>query len=287
MNRWWWVVLASALFVGLSARECRAASKEECLDAHGRGQDQRDAGHLTSARQTFLACAQSACPPLIQADCARFGEELDRLVPTVSFAARDPAGADLPDTVVYVDDQQVAGRLDEGKAYDLDPGKHSVRFVHGGKESSVTLVLNPGEKGRSVVATFGDPPQEASRAMPALPPSPVRPRKPVGPLAIAGLGAVAAVTGGVLLGVGLAQVPSSCSIGTRQCEAPPGDPAFDKARRGVGLANFGIGIGASGAAVLLGGAIWFALEPARAPREVGIVPWVGDRAGGVRWQAHF
>ncbi len=28
----------------LPARECRAASKDECLEAHGRGQDLRDAG---------------------------------------------------------------------------------------------------------------------------------------------------------------------------------------------------------------------------------------------------
>jgi hypothetical protein len=146
--------LAYALFgvalfaVSLPARECRAASKDECLEAHGRGQDLRDAGHLTSARQTFLACAQSSCPAIIQADCARFSEDLDRLVPTVGFAARDPGGVDLPDTTVYVDDQLVTMRLDDGKSYDLDPGKHVVRFAHGGRETTVTVVLNQGEKGR-------------------------------------------------------------------------------------------------------------------------------------------
>ena len=50
---------STALAGALGAGECRAASKDECLEAHGRGQDLRDAGRLTSARQTFLACAQN------------------------------------------------------------------------------------------------------------------------------------------------------------------------------------------------------------------------------------
>ena len=294
-SRWWWVVtvgtLACALFgASLGERECRAASKEECLEAHGRGQDLRDAGRLTSARQTFIACAQSTCPALIQADCARFGEELDRLVPTVSFAARDPGGTDLPDTVVYVDDQEVATRLDDGKSYDLDPGKHAVRFVHEGRESSVTLVVNPGEKGRSVVATFADA-AAAERAMPSLPPAPAQPHKSVTPLIVAGLGAIAAVTGGVLIGVGVAEVPSSCSLGSHQCVAAPGDPAFDKAHQGIGLANIGIATAGAGAAVLVGGAIWYLVEPSHPRRELGVLrdvtPWFGDHGGGVRMQARF
>lgn len=289
---WSVVVLSLALFAACSwasERACRAATKEECLEAHGRGQDLREAGRLTSARQTFFACAQSACPALIQADCARFGEELDRLVPSVSFAARDPSGADLPDTAVYVDDQPVATRLDDGRSYDLDPGKHAVRFVHAGRETEVTVVLSQGEKGRGVVATFAaDDALAATRGMPATPPAPVVPKKPALPLVVAGAGALAAVTGAVLAGVGLGQVPSSCSIGSRQCVAAPGDPAFQRAHDAVQLANVGVAVGAGGAAVLVGGVLWYALSPARPPREVaGLAPWLGDRAGGVQWGEAF
>lgn len=288
-GRWKGGALACALFGlvflagSLAARECRAASKDECLEAHGRGQDLRDAGHLTSARQTFLACAQSSCPAIIQADCARFSEDLDRLVPTVSFAARDPGGGDLPDTSVYVDDQLVTMRLDDGKSYDLDPGKHAVRFVHAGRETAMTVVINQGEKGRGVVATFADAAEE-ERAMPALPPPAVQQRRSSLPLVVAGLGAAAAVAGAVLVAVGIKDVPSSCSIGARQCVAPPGDPSFEQAHRGVVLANLGLGVGVGGAAVLLGGAAWYILEPSRPrieERSARVVPWVGDRAGGV------
>ena len=279
-----------ALACTLDARECRAASKDECLEAHGRGQDLRDAGHLTSARQTFLACAQSSCPSIIQADCARFSEELDRLVPTVSFAARDRGGVDLPDTTVYVDGQLVTMRLDDGKSYDVDPGKHAVRFVHDDRETTVTVVVNQGEKGRGVVASFPDL-VDAARAMPALPP-PVSPaRRSVGPLLVAGLGAGAAIAGAVLVTVGIKEVPNSCSIGSRQCVAPPGDPSFDQAHRGVALANLGLGIGGGGAAVLVGGMVWYFLQPTgpKVEREhaAQVSPWVGDRSGGVNLSARF
>ena len=95
----------------------------------------------------FMTCAESGCPGLIQSDCARYGDDLDRVVPSVSFGARDGASTDLPHTTVYVDDQLVAMRLDDGKSYELDPGKHTVRFVHDGKESTMNVVLNQGERG--------------------------------------------------------------------------------------------------------------------------------------------
>ncbi len=283
-----WALLGVWLAGALGAGECRAASKEECLEAHGRGQDLRDAGRLTSAHQTFLTCAQSSCPALIQADCARFSEELERLVPTVSFAARDPNGSDLPDTTVLVDDQQVTMRLDDGKSYDLDPGKHAVRFVHDGRETAVTIVLNQGEKGRSVVATFEG--AAAVRSMPSLPPV-VQRTRPVAPLVVAGIGAVAAIGGAVLVTVGVKDVPSNCAIGSRQCVAPPGDPAFDQAHRGIALADLGLGIGAGGAALLLGGVVWYLATPARPraepERAARVIPWFGDRAGGLSVSERF
>jgi hypothetical protein len=278
------VVLALA-----GARESMAASKEECLDAHGRGQDLRDGGHLTSARQTFLSCAQSSCPALIQADCARFSDEIDRLVPTVSFAARDPGGADLPDTTVFVDDQQVTVRLDDGKSYDLDPGKHSVRFVHDGRESVVTIVLNQGEKGRSVVATFAGA-VAPDRSMPAIP-AVVQSKRSGAPLVVAGFGAGAAIAGAVLLTMGVKEVPSNCSIGSRQCVAPPGDPSIDRAHRAIALADLGFGVGAGGAAVLLGGVVWYLLEPTHPhveqERGARVIPWFGDRSGGLSVYERF
>jgi hypothetical protein len=281
---------SAALACTVGAGECRAAAKEECLDAHSRGQDLREAGRLTSARQAFLACAQSTCPAVVQSDCARFSEEIDRLVPSVSFAARDPGGVDLPDTTVYVDDQMVTMHLDDGKSYELDPGKHAVRFVHEGRETAVTVVVNQGEKGRSVVATFADA-AAAEREIPAFPPSTLSPKRPAAPLFVAGLGAVATIAGVVVMAVGLKDVPAACSVGSKQCVAPPGDPSLAQAHHGVSLANLGIGIGAGGVALLTSGLVWYFLQPVHPRTEQArgpaLAPWFGDRSGGVDLAARF
>ncbi|MEO6572666.1 MAG: hypothetical protein ABIP89_02415, partial [Polyangiaceae bacterium] len=268
---------------------CAAASKEECIDAHSRGQDLREKGQLTRARQMFMACAQNSCPGLIQADCARYGDDLDRTVPSVSFGARDSSSADLPNTTVYVDDQLLAMRLDDGKSYDLDPGKHTVRFVHDGKETTMSIVLNQGEKGRSLVATFQD--LGVSRGTSDFHADLAKPKKPTLPLVVAGLGAAAILTGGVLFAVGMHQVPDSCSVSAKECTAPPGDAAFNDAHRGVSMANLGVAVGVGGVAMLAGGLIWYAVQPAKNPTESAaaklVHPWIGRQAGGVALGSSF
>ena len=81
------------------------------------------------------------------------------------------------------------------------------------------------------------------------------------PLVIAGVGAAAAVTGGVLFGVGAGSVPDACSMSTKECAAAPGDPAFGKAESGVQLANTGLAVGITGAVALLGGLVWYFVQP--------------------------
>lgn len=281
-------VAAAAVSVLLYSGEGRAAPKEECVEAHGRGQDQRRTGQLTRARQAFLSCAQSSCPALIQGDCARFGEELDRLLPSVSFSARDGKATDLPNTSVYVDEVLVATRLDDGKSYEFDPGKHIVRFVHDTKETTLRVILNQGEKGRVLATAFVDPSAPAPDSPPAAP----RPSRPVFPLVVAGIGAAALVTGSVLFAVGLNKVPANCSLSTRDCSAAPGDAAFNDARSAVSLANLGAGVGIGGAAVLVTGLVWYFTQPATlATPETGALrvlqPWVGRSSGGVSVMSTF
>jgi hypothetical protein len=240
-----------------------AAAREECLDAHARGQEQKERGQLVRAKQTFLGCAQSACPALVQADCARFGEELAQLVPTVTFGARDARAADLPLTTVYVDDSLTASRLDDGRAYELDPGKHSVRFVHDGKETTLRVVLSQGEKGRVLLATFLDggpkPASTASSDVVDPPPETTRPNKL--PLVVAGLGGVAAIGGGVLLGLGLSKVPAGCSIASTSCVGPTDDPSLGEARSAVAMANTGIAVGVVGLVTIAGALVWYFVQP--------------------------
>src|SRR5215468_1595680 len=91
---------ALASFLLLVGRAAQAAppTKDECVDAHSKGQDARDNGQFSQAGRLFLVCAQSACPEVVRNDCARFADELERLQSTVTFAARDEAQNDLLDT---------------------------------------------------------------------------------------------------------------------------------------------------------------------------------------------
>ena len=278
-------LIALAVMAGAPRAEA-APTKDECVEAHGRGQDLREEGRLTKARQVFLTCSQQSCPALVQSDCARYSEELGRLVPTVTLAARDTHAGDLSNTTAYIDEVMVATRLDEGKTYDVDPGKHTVRFVHDGKEVTMRVVVNQGEKGRNVIATFidaGSPESlPSARSSPDAPAGPPQASRPIFPLVVAGAGTVALAAGIVLVVVGLGKVPSSCNNSTKECAAPPGDKAFDDARSGVTMANAGIGVGVVGGLIAVTGVIWyFAQSPTTSRTGSRAAPWVGHGQGGM------
>jgi hypothetical protein len=204
----------------------------------------------------------------VQQDCAKYSEELGQLVPTVTFGARDSNAADLPSTTVYVDDNLLATRLDDGRSYELDPGKHVVRYVHDGRETTLKVVLNQGERGRLLVATFLDrsAPRREQPAEVTEPPV-NEPRRSALPLVVAGLGAAAAVTGGVLFALGSGSVPDQCSMSTKECAAPPNDPSLARAEDGVRLANTGLAVGITGAVTLIGGLVWYLVQPASTPES--------------------
>jgi hypothetical protein len=255
-------------------------TKDECIEAHGRGQDAREAGRLSLARRLFLSCAQKTCPALIQDDCARFSDELDRAQPNVTFAARDRGGADLPDTTVYVDGVLTATRLDDGKLHDVDPGQHAIRFRSGSREITQTVVVNEGERGRLILATFGPVVAPALGHLASSAPEPLGTR-PSAPLWLAG-GGVALVATGITLGVlGLRMVPSGCSLSGHTCAVPPGDPALDRARSAVTLTDVGLAIGGAGLAATSMGLLWRLVAPRRIETGRTWTPWVVAGGGGL------
>jgi hypothetical protein len=273
-------VLAGFLLLVGRAAQAAPPTKEACVDAHSKGQDARSAGQLAQASQMFLLCAQSACPDLVRSDCARFADELDKLQPTVTFAARDGAQNDLLDTSVYVDGALVTSRLGDGRVHNVDPGRHEVRFVHADKEVVLNVVVNQGEKGRPLVGAFVTALESAASPGPTPTPAGPEMKRPSRLLALVGVGAAAAVAGGVLVGVGYAQIPSSCSLATHQCAAPPGDPVFGKASSSVTMLNVGAIVGGAGAAVLGGGLIGYFAQPLR-PMTTALVPWIGPQGAGL------
>ena len=288
----------SCALLGASS-DAAAQSKESCLEAHGKGQDLRDAGKLSEAREQFLKCAQSACPAMVQSDCARFGEELQRIVPSVTFVARDAQGRDLIDVGVFVDDVQVTSKL-AGKSFDIDPGARTVRFVYEGKTLEQRVVISQGEKGRTIAVTF----EGATPVAPSTAPSDsasvpasttatgpdAGPSRSVLPLVVAGVGLAAGVVGGVLIGVGSSNVPDNCDFFAKECTAPPGDPVFEDAKSAAGTVNAGVALAAGGVAVAAIGVIWyFAQSPGRSQptQGQGLAPWMSAKSGGLSFRSRF
>jgi hypothetical protein len=259
-----------AMLCGVAAAD--ELSKEQCIDAHSRGQDAKAAGQLTLAKKLFLGCAQAGCPAIVQSDCARFADDLARLQPSLSFGARDGAGADLPDTAVYLDEVLVATRLDDGKPHEVDPGKHVVRFANGGREQVVTVVVGTGEQGRAVVASFA-----AQTARQPLVPLVVT-HHPTGAKIAIGVGVGVAAAGAAIALWGIHELPASCSLGDHLCAAAPGDPVFAKATSGVRTFDVGIVAGGMGLAALAGGLLWYATG-GRTTHE--IAPWTTQGGAGV------
>lgn len=278
-----------AVMLALSVPALAGPSKEECVEAHGKGQDAKEAGRLSLARKLFLTCAQPSCPTLVQGDCARFADDLSRMQPSISLVARDTNGSDLPDTTVYVDDVLMVTRLDDGKAHELDPGKHVVKFTNAGRDRVVTVVIGAGEQGRTVSAVF-DAPQSATPTRPNLnlpqDPSPAKPRgpkvtHPTGSKVLLYGGAVAAV-GGIGLGIfELTRVPSNCSISSHQCAAPPGDKSISDAHSAMSNANIGWMIGAVGVAAVAGGITWYVSGKKTEKEHVAVAPWASSSGGGL------
>jgi hypothetical protein len=257
-------------------------SKDECLDAHSRGQDAKEQGKLTLARKLFLSCAQSACPSLVSNDCARFADDLGRQQPSVSLAARDGSGNDLPDTTVYIDDVLVATRLDDGRPHDVDPGKHVFRFSNGGHDETVTIVIGSGEQGRSVAAVFGAKPAPAATGTHPTPHAETpHVTHPTGSRALMIGGLAATVAGAAFGAFELTRVPSACSISTNQCAAAPGDPVFSQAQSAMHLANIGWTVTGVGLAAAIGGTIWYFTGAHDSEKErLAITPWAAPNSGG-------
>ncbi|HEY1557545.1 MAG TPA: hypothetical protein VGF94_22085 [Kofleriaceae bacterium] len=260
-------------------------SKEQCLDAHSRGQDAKEQNKLSLARKLFLTCAQSSCPAVVQGDCARFADDLSRLQPSIVFAARDGSGSDLPDTTVYVDGELIVTHLD-GAPHDIDPGSHTVKFQNGGKEKLVTLVVGDGEKGRIVAATFGSPapvaasPEPRFDAAPTAKPS-AKTTHATGARILLWGGAGLVVAGAAFATLGYFELPSNCSLSTHQCAAPPGDAAFGKAASAVRLTDAGWAAGIAGLAALGGGVFWYLSSAHTNKEHLAVAPWVSPSGAGV------
>jgi len=129
------------------------SQRAQCLDAYEANQRLRHDGKLTQARDKLLICVAKSCPKLVRPDCIRWLSEVEQQLPSIVIAAKDVAGADTMDVAVFIDGEQVAKTID-GRPIFIDPGPHAVRFVHKGKSTERSLVVQQGVKSRIIEVSF-------------------------------------------------------------------------------------------------------------------------------------
>jgi hypothetical protein len=282
--------VASALVL-LGAAPASAAPPsmtESCTKAAENGQRSRMDGKLRDAQQHFLACS-SNCPPIIEADCTKWGAQIREVIPTVVIDARDADGRDIDGEVdVLIDDQIVTHTID-GKGIPVDPGSHVIVVRKGRARGKESIVAKEGMKSRVVTIKVID-----NAPINVLTPASSETKKeaPAGssssssghsalPWVVFGLGSVFAI-GGVIVLVTAPALPAGCNGSTKECgyldprtsetpgagqiaptQAQKADLADrqDAAGRSTTMPVIGIGLIVAGSVIAAGGLLWHFLEP--------------------------
>jgi hypothetical protein len=202
-------------------------SKDQCVDADTQAQSLRRSGKLLGAREALRVCVDQGCPKLVSEDCTKRLDDLESAIPSITFAAKDVGGRDLSAVTVTIDQKPFADHLD-GTAIDLDPGQHTFFFKAADlPATTITLLIQSGDRGRRETITLGSPPPSSAGAPPAQ-------------------GQTAAVSGAASAAQPAqpAAAESHASPAGAAAEAPAGQSSTRKT-----LAWVGIGVGAVGIAV--------------------------------------
>ena len=141
-------VLAATTTLLIGETAARADDREQCAAAADQAQQLRDEGKYRRAREQLLVCARDVCPAPIKRDCLEWLSQVENTAPTVVFGARDGT-KDLSDVKVSVDGVQVTDRLD-GKSFQMDLGKHTVKFEYQGQVKEEEVIVGAGQKNRNV-----------------------------------------------------------------------------------------------------------------------------------------
>jgi hypothetical protein len=287
---------AAAAIVWSSAPALADMTKDQCVDANGKGQDLRRQGKLTEAADQFRKCADPTCPGMVRDDCTRRLDDAQRAQPTVAFQVKNAAGADVTDVTVTMDEKPLASHLD-GTALPADAGQHVFTFtVSGQAPVTVTLVLTEGEKGRleRVVVGGGSPgptPLSGGTAGGVLDPSSVPPpsggglgtQKTLG-LALGGVGVAGVIVGAVFGMMAISKKSAqtnACSSATSCTDRQAALDAHSSSQTDGTIATIGF---IAGGALVAGGAVLFFTghAPERtSTARIRVLPTVGPRGAGL------
>jgi hypothetical protein len=260
-----------------------AQDKQACAAAHEESQVLRQKGSLKAARERLKTCARDACPAIVRSDCVTWLDQVERSMSSIVVAAQK-GSAELVDVRVFLDGGLVASRLN-GKAIEIEPGEHLLRFeTAGSKPLQRQVVIREGEKSRLVSVRF----DEGAAAPAPVPPAPVYERPvPAGVFVFAGLGLVGMAG---FAGFGLAGKSAESDLRDSNCAPRCDRDDVNGARTKYVLANASLAVGG---AALAGALVWYLLRPteevtpssAASASSLRVVPLDGGSA--MLFRTHF
>ena len=241
------------------------ADDRECFRTNEKSQKLRREKKLTEAVKELRICSQPSCPNAVQKDCSQWLREVEAVLPTVSFGAKDQSGADLTDIRVAIDGEPLVEQLD-GSAVAVNPGKHTFTFSHAGDpDSSQEVLVSEGDKARKIEVRF------QGNALPPVADAGSSSSHSAGPFVLGGIGAAGLVGGIVLFAVGKGNFPDECAgelptdaEGRRECRTKD-QAVTDRATSSNTQSGIGVGLMVGGSLALAGGIGWFLVEAFSAP----------------------
>jgi hypothetical protein len=261
-------VVASASTVGAKAA-AGGPSADVCATASDDAQPLRKAGKLREAKQRLLVCVNGRCPSVVRSDCTVQLNEVEQVMPSVVFGAKDARGADVAAVLVTMDGAKLADHLD-GTSLPVDPGQHRFVFeMAGAPPLTRDLLIREGEKDRQESIVFGAPPTSG----PATASAGGRSTWPVyAAFGVGGAGIVVGSIFGVLALHTKSTLDSECPSKTG---CPPADVSALSTRGWIANAGFAAGIvGAGVGAILLltsGGSDRPSVGIQAGPMSIGLV----------------
>src|SRR5450432_3815483 len=102
-------------------------SADACSSAYTKGQEDRLAGRLFSAREAFKVCAGASCPGAIAADCRHWKSEVEADLPTVRLKVTDAQGAPIANLTLSADGIGMPDIVLTQPVI-LEAGQHVLRF---------------------------------------------------------------------------------------------------------------------------------------------------------------
>lgn len=230
-----------------------------CAKAAEEGQQERDAGQLLNARESFVACSAEQCPKEVRTDCQRWAEELRPIIPSVLIAVQTSQGQDVTRYALRIDGEIVVPA--PGRPVELDPGVHEFHVSADNMMTSVSkFTAHEGEQRRMVRIALN---HEVGRLPGQLtdPPSGTTPPPPSAfatPLAygVTALGGALAITGVALYAVTTAranEVDAECQALGANCEVQNRDTLGTRKTWGAVLTLTGVATLGAGLYLLLSG----------------------------------